>query len=296
MLDKKLVALQDRIESALTHYLPSATIQPERLHEAMRYSTLQAGKRVRPLLTYLAGECFSVNLDDLDGAACAVEMIHSYSLIHDDLPAMDDDDLRRGKPTNHKAFDEATAILAGDALHTLAFEILAQHPAQTLTDSKRLAMVTALAQASGSLGMGGGQAIDIEATGQHSMTLEALMQMHQMKTGRLICCSIRLGAMMANDASKNELAQLDAFGEALGLAFQIRDDILDIESDSQTLGKPQGSDLTLGKATFPALVGMERAKQMANELTEQGLSALKSIDRNTTDLEEFARYLMVRSH
>ena len=296
MQDERLRALRERIENALDHYLPSPSLQPERLHQAMRYSTLEAGKRVRPLLTYLTGQCFGVALTDLDGAACAVELIHSYSLIHDDLPAMDDDDLRRGKPTNHKAFDEATAILAGDALHTLAFEVLINHPAPSLPASARLSMLNVLAAASGSLGMGGGQAIDIEATGEPTLPLSELIHMHQMKTGRLICCSIRLGALMASNASQSELTKLEQFGEALGLAFQIRDDILDIESDSKTLGKPQGSDLDLGKVTFPALVGMDKAKAMADEYTQKGLKALNSIDRDTTDLEAFARYLLVRSH
>ena len=245
-----------RAEAALDAALPTASGSPRRLHAAMRHAALDGGKRMRPLLVYATGTAFGADAAQLDAPAIAVELIHAYSLVHDDLPAMDDDALRRGKPTVHVAFDEATAILAGDALHSLAFECLANapHPAEV-----RVAMLAELAVAAGVRGMCGGQALDIDATGGVAIDLPALQRLHAMKTGALLRSAVRLGALAAG-ADLLTLARLDVFADALGLAFQVRDDLLDVEGDSASLGKTAGKDAAQRKATFPALLGLDATR------------------------------------
>lgn len=290
-----LRAHRERIETALDHWLPAENKSPERLNRAMRYSTLDGGKRVRAVLVYMTGQVFDVPLQRLDGPACAVEMIHAYSLIHDDLPAMDNDDLRRGKPTCHKAFDDATAILAGDGLQALAFEVLASDPAMAASAEQRLKMVAELARASGPAGMVGGQAIDMEAVG-HSLTLEALQHMHRCKTGALLRASVRLGALAHAGLTDTELGRLDTYADAIGLAFQIRDDILDVEADTATLGKPQGSDQARNKPTYTSLLGLEGARQKARELHAEALESLGGFGPSADPLRHIATYIVERAY
>ena len=292
---KNLITIyQQRVNTALDTWLPAATIQPTRLHEAMRYVVLNGGKRIRPLLVYLTGQTLNVNPTSLDGLACAVELIHAYSLVHDDLPAMDNDDLRRGKPTCHKAFDEATAILVGDALQTLAFYILS-HDSHLPIIPQRLAMINTLALASGSRGMVGGQAIDMEAVNQ-SLTLAELENMHIHKTGALIRASVKLGALAYPALDDNWLAKLDHYAKCIGLAFQIQDDILDVEANTEILGKAQGADIAHNKVTYPALLGLRGAKQMAAELIEQALSSLSDFNDKAEPLRWIANYIITRTY
>ncbi|MBP3975144.1 polyprenyl synthetase family protein [Pseudoxanthomonas spadix] len=253
-----------RVEASLDAALPDPVRAPQRLHAAMRHAALGGGKRMRPLLVYAAGTMTGADEGVLDAPATAVELIHAYSLVHDDLPAMDDDALRRGQPTVHIAFDEATAVLAGDALQTLAFEVLAGSDAGAVL---RVAWLQTLAQASGVAGMCGGQALDIDATGQ-LQSLQALQHMHALKTGALIRASVRLGAL-AGGVEEATLQRLDAFAQALGLAFQVRDDILDIEASSETLGKTAGKDAAQSKSTYPALLGIDGAKAKLDALAAQ---------------------------
>ncbi len=290
-----LQAVQTRIQTLLDQCLPSINTKPQRLHQAMRHSALNPGKRLRPALVYATGEMLGVNDEILDTPAVAVELIHAYSLIHDDLPCMDDDDLRRGIPTCHIAFDEATAVLAGDALQTQAFELLTCKESLQVKSDTRLAMLGCLAKASGSLGMGGGQAIDLQMTDQMT-DLQTLESMHRMKTGALIDASVSLGYLASELDAPKVKQNLNIYSQSLGLAFQIRDDILDIESDTQTLGKPQGSDLEKNKSTFPALLGMDGAKQRANELVEQALQALHDLPYKSDNLAAFARYIVQRDY
>ena len=294
-LKNLLRSYRERIETALDHRLPAESQHPERLHRAMRYSTLDGGKRVRAVLVYMTGQVYGVPLERLDGPACAVEMIHAYSLIHDDLPAMDNDDLRRGKPTCHKAFDDATAILAGDGLQALAFEVLASDPAMAASDAQRLRMIAELAHASGPAGMVGGQAIDMQAVG-HTLTLEALQHMHRCKTGALLRASVRLGALAYPGLSDRELTSLDTYADAVGLAFQIRDDILDVEADTQTLGKPQGSDQARNKPTYTSLLGLEGARQKAREVHSEALESLRGFGPNADPLRSIATYIIERAN
>ncbi len=282
-----------RAEQCLSQVIPSERTAPERLHRAMRYSALNPGKRMRPLLVYATGQMVNASIEELDGAAIAVELIHAYSLVHDDLPCMDDDDLRRGLPTCHIQFNEATAVLAGDALQTLAFQTLLTHPMSQVTAEQKLNMLNLLATASGSLGMGGGQAIDLEATGQ-SLTLTQLENMHRMKTGALIQASVLLGYYSSGKSCPDELDALKQYSDAIGLAFQIKDDILDIESDTETLGKPQGSDIAAAKVTYPALLGLEGAKQHAQQQFALALEALGKLPYNTQLLQEFAQHIIER--
>jgi geranylgeranyl diphosphate synthase type II len=284
---------QQRVSTALDHWLPKTTILPQRLHDAMRYSVLDGGKRVRPVLVYASGQALGVPVQQLDGPACALELIHAYSLVHDDLPAMDNDELRRGKPTCHIAFDEASAILAGDALQSLAFYILSHDPHMVTDASLRLKMVETLADASGSRGMAGGQAIDLENTGLE-LNLVELENMHIHKTGALIRASVRLGALSRPDVALDVLEKLDHYGKCIGLAFQIQDDILDVESDTQTLGKKQGADMARNKPTYPALVGLKRAKDMAADLVDESLQSLQGFDHRADPLREIARYIVSR--
>ncbi|MCW8877481.1 MAG: (2E,6E)-farnesyl diphosphate synthase [Kangiellaceae bacterium] len=290
-----LTIVQQGINRLLDKHLPAANQEPVRLHQAMRHSALNPGKRLRPALVFATGEMLEAPANRLEIPALAVELIHAYSLIHDDLPCMDDDDLRRGIPTCHIAFDEATAVLAGDALQTLAFELLAASPDLELNSEARLSMVSVLATASGSLGMGGGQAIDLALTNQQA-ELETLEAMHRMKTGALIDVAVQMGYLASDVRDKSVADNLSIYSQALGLAFQIRDDILDIEADTETLGKPQGSDLELNKLTFPALLGLDGAKLRAKELVEQALDALHQLPYNSDNLAAFAQYIIQREY
>ena len=286
---------QGRAEAALEARLPAATRMPERLHQAMRYSALGGGKRLRPLLTYATGQALGIPLERLDGPAAAIELIHVYSLIHDDLPAMDDDSLRRGKPTSHVAFDEATAILAGDALQTLAFQVLAQDPSIAAPPENRIAMIECLATASGSQGMVGGQAIDLESVGK-SIDLPALENMHIRKTGALIRASVKLAALAKTPIETVVADRLDHYAKCIGLSFQIKDDILDEESDTQTLGKTQGKDRDHHKPNYPALLGLAGAKQKALDLHEAALDSLSGLGAEADLLREISRFIIERQH
>ena len=294
-LKQQIEPLCQRVDATLAAHFEnlSDSSQPQRLLEAMRYSLFNGGKRLRPVLTYASCLALGGKLAQADRAAAAVECIHAYSLVHDDLPAMDDDELRRGQPTCHIAFDEATAILAGDALQPLAFEMISMDP--SLAPEIRLQMVQTLARASGDQGMVGGQALDIAAEGQRQ-TLEQLQRMHSLKTGALIRAAVQLGALASNRSSEGDRAALDAYACAIGLAFQVQDDILDIEGDTQTLGKPQGSDLAHDKSTYPALLGLDGAKQKAAELHRQALNALTHLPHETTLLRQVADYIVARDH
>ncbi len=284
-----------RVEQTLERCLPTADAPPARLHTAMRYACLNGGKRLRASLVYATGESLGVALDALDAPACALECMHAYSLVHDDLPTMDNDDLRRGKPTCHKAFDEATALLVGDALHSLAFEILAGDERLQVSPARRLQMMTELAQAAGSHGMAGGQAMDLAAVGK-SLTHSELVIMHARKTGALISAAVRLGALAHAATDAATLARLNEFGRCLGLAFQITDDILDVEGDTATLGKPQGSDAARAKPTYPALLGIREAKAEARRYHQQALASLSGLGDNGSLLVEIADYIIERRH
>lgn len=286
---------RNRVDEKLQQYLSFPDSRCNLLTEAMRYATLNGGKRVRPLLSYATAEALGADKTAADLAACAVELVHSYSLVHDDLPAMDDDDLRRGKPTCHIQFDEATAILAGDALQSYAFELLAEGDAPHLNAPDRLQLIQALAYASGTYGMAAGQSLDLQAEGK-DLTLQELENIHIHKTGKLISASVKMGAICAKSTDQETLQALDLYASAIGLAFQVQDDILDIISDTDTLGKPQGADLELAKATYPAILGLEQAKQKANELYESALSALSTFNHRAEPLRELAKYIVTRSH
>lgn len=256
----QLHARHQRANRVLSQFISALPFQSSPLVNAMGYGSLLGGKRLRPFLVYTTGELFGMPLESLDAPAAAVECIHAYSLIHDDLPAMDNDDLRRGQPTCHIKFGEASAILAGDALQTLAFSILSDAPMPLVTERSRLAMLSELAQASGVAGMCGGQALDLAAEG-HQVDLAALEQIHRHKTGALIRAAIRLGALAAGEPGRAGLPYLDRYADAIGLAFQVQDDILDVVGDSATTGKRQGADQQLGKSTYPGLLGLERARE-----------------------------------
>lgn len=284
-----------RVEKALHEYLPSANTEPVKLHTAMRYATLGGGKRVRAGLLYATGEALGTTDRQLRAAACAVELIHAFSLVHDDLPSMDNDDLRRGQPTCHRKFDEATALLVGDALQTLAFEILATGAESDATPSARLAMIHELAMASGSLGMAGGQALDIEATAKR-LDIDQLTGIHSRKTGALIQAAVKMGTLASGTENTEIKANLDEFGRCIGLAFQIVDDILDVTADTHTLGKPQGSDQAALKATFPAVLGLDMAQERANSLLESALATLVPLGDNGRPLAEIARFIVHRHY
>jgi geranylgeranyl pyrophosphate synthase len=290
---ERLQVYQNSVETALEHWLPDTSIQPEKLHESMRYSVLSDGKRIRPVLVYATGEAFGLPLETLDGPACAVEIIHAYSLIHDDLPSMDDDDLRRGRPTCHKKYDEATAILAGDALQALSFHILAHDPKIRVNSQQRLSMIDMLAIASGSRGMAGGQAIDLAAVGQ-SLNITELENMHIHKTGALIKASAELGALSVENVEPELFSRVSQYAKCIGLAFQIKDDILDIEGDTETLGKPQGSDMAMNKPTYPDLLGLNGAKQAADELHSKAIKCLDVFDEQADMLRAIADYIVKR--
>jgi geranylgeranyl pyrophosphate synthase len=283
---------QQRIEGVLASALDIEGGATPRLLEAMRYSTLAGGKRVRPVLVYATGEALGASLELLDCAAAAVELIHVYSLVHDDLPAMDDDDLRRGRPTCHRAFDEATAILTGDALQARAFEILTQAPAQ-IPAAARLEMLRVLADAIGTRGMAGGQAIDLEAV-KRPMDEAALERMHRQKTGALIQASVLLGAISAGSQDAADRVALAEFGAEIGLAFQIQDDILDVEGTTVSLGKRAGADADLVKPTYASVLGLEAARAHAQQRRDRAIAALAPLGQRFAPLREFAHFLVAR--
>jgi geranylgeranyl diphosphate synthase, type II len=286
---------QRRVDAALLALFKAPGAQLERLYAAMAYSVTNGGKRVRPLLVYAACQALGGSAERATAAACAVELIHAYSLVHDDLPAMDDDDLRRGQPTTHIAFDEALAILAGDGLQALAFEVLSDPHHNPLASEVRLAMVSVLARAAGPAGMVGGQAIDLGAVG-HKLDQAALETMHRHKTGALIEASVQLGALASGQASATCRAALTRYAAAIGLAFQVQDDILDIDSDSATLGKTAGKDQANDKPTYPQLLGLEAARDYARALRDQALEALADLDARADTLRALARYIVERQH
>lgn len=282
-----------RVEKTLQNALPDSSVEPERLHEAMRYSVLGGGKRIRPLLVYATGEALQVEIGRLDAPAAAVEIMHAFSLVHDDLPAMDDDDLRRGTPTTHREFDEATAILAADALQPLAFNVLATSPELEDFPEQKAGLMALLAEACGSNGMTGGQALDIAAEGR-SLDAAELEHMYRLKTGRLLRASILAAAYCPPGADMKTLHVLERFADYLGLAFQIRDDLLDIEGSTAEIGKQQGADLIHKKATYPVLFGMEQAHRRADELLDQALGALDELGVPADSLASLAKLIVLR--
>ncbi|MCW5622781.1 MAG: polyprenyl synthetase family protein [Burkholderiales bacterium] len=287
-------ARQEEIEGVLEHLLPGATASPARLHEAMRYAVLGGGKRVRPLLAYAGGEAAGAERSRVARVAAAVEMVHAYSLVHDDLPCMDDDVLRRGRATCHVAYDEATALLVGDALQSLAFQVLVEEPlCERAAD--QLHMVLLLAGAIGSRGMAGGQAIDLASTGRE-VTLPELENMHIRKTGELIRASVLLGARCGCLQHGEALESLDRFAKCAGLAFQVVDDVLDADSDSATLGKTAGKDARQNKSTYVSLLGISQARQFAAELREQALQALNGFGDEANRLRQLIDFIVLRRH
>jgi farnesyl diphosphate synthase len=282
-----------RADIALARVLPAQDQPPRELHRAMRYAVLGGGKRLRPVLVYAVGSALGAAPERLDAAAAAVEIIHAYSLVHDDLPAMDDDDLRRGRPTCHIAFGEAMAILAGDALQALAFEVLAADATLRDDASTHVEMLRTLAAACGSHGMAGGQALDLSAVGQQ-LTPDELERMHVHKTGALIRASVRLGALAAGCRDAALLAALEHYGHCVGLAFQIRDDIIDIEGDSAIIGKTAGKDVANAKPTYPAILGMQASRARLAELTDAAIAALQPHGMGMSELIALARYVAER--
>jgi geranylgeranyl pyrophosphate synthase len=290
-LPVRMESYRARIEQVLDRCLALPDTGTIRLREAMRYSTLGGGKRLRPALVYLTGESLGATLRELDAPAAAVELIHVYSLVHDDLPAMDDDDLRRGRPTCHRAYDEATAILVGDALQALAFSVLAEDTHAGATT--RLAMIRTLAQAAGTAGMAGGQAVDLAAVGQR-LSVNAVENMHRRKTGALIKGSVLLGAVGAGIQSGTDFQALELFGDEIGLAFQIQDDILDVEGDAAVLGKQTGADAALSKPTYPSTVGLPAARERARDLRDRAIQALAPLGARSAPLVELAHFVVSR--
>lgn len=283
---------QERITRLFKQYLPDVDTHPQSLYQAIHYSVLNGGKRLRPFLLYSTGKILNITPQALDHTAMAIELIHCYSLIHDDLPCMDNDTLRRGKPTCHIAFSEATALLAGDALQTLAFELLIQNP--YLSNTQKIHQLAILSKASGAAGMVGGQAIDLSVTGKQ-MTLTELEQMHRAKTGALIRAAVNLACITQYAQDSTPYQALDQYAALIGLAFQIQDDILDIEGDTAILGKPQGSDNQLHKPTWPALAGMRQAKKMARRFIEQAIEQLQCFSTDTSELKQLALYIIHRN-
>ena len=281
----------ERVARTLDEVLPPTSQTPERLHEAMRYAVFNGGKRVRPLLVYAAGECLGLPEQLLDAPAAAIELIHAFSLVHDDLPAMDDDDLRRGKPTLHREYDEATAILAADALQPLAFNVLAD--ASGIAPATRVKLVMLLANACGSVGMTGGQSLDLAAEGQ-ALDAEQIERMYSLKTGALIHASVVSASKLSAGLSPERMSALDAFGRTIGIAFQIKDDILDVEGDTEVIGKPSGSDQRLDKATYPGLTGITIARQRCDELLNGALEHLDDFGTDAEPLSWLARFIVER--
>jgi len=283
-----------RVERELDAWLPPEAAVPGRLHAAQRYSVLGPGKRIRPALVYATAETLGLPLEQVDAAACAVELIHCYSLVHDDLPAMDDDDLRRGRPTCHKQFDEATAILAGDSLQVLAFHLLAAHPGLPADPAVRVRIIDTLAVASGTAGMAGGQALDLAAEGG-TLTLADLERLHALKTGALIRASVLMAALCRPGLGPDALAALSAFGDCVGLGFQVQDDILDIEGDVRVIGKPPGSDEARGMPTYPAIAGLEAARARVAELHAGAVRQLAAHGWQDSPLADLSHWLVTRN-
>lgn len=291
--ESRLAYYQDRVLRKIDACLPSSGEKPERLHEAMRYAVFNGGKRIRPLLVYAAGECVDVAEDLLDAPAAAIELIHAFSLVHDDLPAMDNDDLRRGKPTLHVAFDEATAILAADALQPLAFSVLADIDA--VTADVRASLVRLVADACGSIGMTGGQSIDLAAEGR-ILSVDELEHMYSLKTGALIHASVMSACLLAPETPEPIVRALDGFSREVGIAFQIRDDLLDVEGETSVIGKPAGSDAGLGKATYPALFGVEASIRRCDELLASACGKLDAAGKRAASLRWLAGYIVERDN
>ena len=281
-----------RVERYMDAALPAQNQAPDRLHSAMRYAALSGGKRIRPLLVYATGECLRIDLDRLDVPATAIEFIHAFSLVHDDLPAMDDDDLRRGRPTVHRQYDEATAILAADALQPLAFEVIAT--ADQLTDSESRRLIALIAGACGSLGMTGGQAIDLESEGR-ALSVDELATMHGLKTGALISASVMSACCLAPNLQGSSFDAMASYSRDIGLAFQIRDDILDVEGETDVIGKPSGSDEALNKATWPALFGMDESKRRCRELYKSANDSLDAFGEASDSLRFLATLIVNRT-
>jgi farnesyl diphosphate synthase len=280
-----------RVEDVLDRVLPPASREPKRLHDAMRYAVFNGGKRVRPLLVYAAGECMGVDEEQLDAPAAAIELIHAFSLVHDDLPAMDDDDIRRGKPTLHREFDEATAILAADALQPLAFRVLAD--LRDVGPGVRSRIIRLVADAAGSVGMTGGQSMDLAAEGQ-SLSTEEIEHMYSLKTGALIHASVVSAALLARDLPEDRASAIDAFGRTIGVAFQIKDDILDVEGETEVIGKRSGADQRLGKATYPGVAGIDKAYERCGSLLRSALEQLDDFAGQAEPLRWLARFIVER--
>lgn len=283
---------QSRFENVLPTYLPESSQTPPLLLQAMRYSAMAGGKRIRPLFVYASGRALDLNEDQLDGIAVAIELIHTYSLIHDDLPSMDDDDLRRGQASCHRKFDEATAILAGDALQALSFEILAADPALSLEPKQQLAIILGLARACGANGMAGGQVLDLGSLGREISQTE-LERIHAFKTGALIQISTVAPALLAK-ATADQISAMSRFGQLTGLAFQVYDDLLDVTGSSELTGKPSQADAARSKPAFPAIIGVERSLQRAQELRDQAQSELNYLPGDTDTLDWLAAYAVDR--
>jgi geranylgeranyl pyrophosphate synthase len=292
-MEARMRGYQTRVQGVLDSALPSADLIPHRLHAAQRYAVLGGGKRLRPLLVYCTGEALGIPLPILDAPAAAVELIHSYSLVHDDLPAMDDDDLRRGQPTTHRAFDEATAILAGDALQVLAFSLLSRDRTPGVSSDARLKMIQILADASGTTGMAGGQAIDLAAVGRN-LNLEELEAMHRLKTGALIRASVLMAAACSENLSAAQWNALDGYSQDIGLAFQIQDDILDVEGKTEEIGKTSGADAARAKPTYPSVLGLAAAKTRAVELKLRACDRLAALGAGAQVLAWLASYVIER--
>jgi len=291
-LPRRIAEYRARIEAVLEQWLPLADRVPQRLHAALRYSVLGSGKRLRPVLVYATGEALGVDLSRLDAPAASVELIHAYSLVHDDLPAMDNDDLRRGRPTVHRAFDEATAILVGDALQVLAFRILAVDPALGNEPQTRVRLIDLLSEASGTAGMAGGQALDLAAVG-HRLSVGELEEMHSRKTGALIRASVLMPAL-AQEIDAQRYAVLDQFARYIGLAFQVQDDILDVEGDPATIGKPTGADSAKDKPTYPSVIGLEASKRRCRELHALAIESLRDFGPGADNLRWLADFVIER--
>ncbi len=291
--ENRIAHYTERVATKLDSVLPAATHSPKLLHDAMRYAVFNGGKRVRPLLVYAAGECLQVPEQVLDAPAAAIELIHAFSLVHDDLPAMDDDDLRRGKPTVHRQYDEATAILAADALQPLAFSVLADIPDALPRTRSRLVKI--VADACGSLGMTGGQSLDLSAEGRQ-LSVDEIEHMYAMKTGALIHASVVSAALLSDTVSDEQAAAIDGFGRTIGVAFQIKDDILDVEGETEVIGKQSGADQRLNKATYPGLVGIEKSRQRCDELLASALHRLDDFGEDAAPLRWLARFIVERGN
>ena len=288
-------ALIQRLNKQFELWLPAKTQEPQTLHKAMRYSTLNGGKRIRPMLIYATAIANDIPLSIVDGIACSVELLHVYSLIHDDLPCMDDDDLRRGKPTCHITFNEATATLAGDALQALSFRILSVDPTMTDDPLIRLGVIDLLSSAVGSTGMAGGQAIDLDSVGSN-LNVKQLETMHNLKTGALINACVMMVVLHATQLSTEQVKSYDTYSRCIGLCFQIMDDILDVTTDTKTLGKPSGSDAEKNKPTFPELIGLDASHKQANALHTQAIESLTHMGKSANLLREIANFIIQRKH